>query len=142
MKRVLWWIAGILTTVVVVGAAAFVFSPWPSVWLIRRAFDAGARQASAALEKHVPTGVRALIDQPYDPSRRDGLLDAFIPALESMESGQPMKDVAAAARAGAEATKEMTSARAGRSSYVRGDALKGIPDPGAMAVAYAFEALA
>jgi dihydroxyacetone kinase len=70
------------------------------------------------------------------------MLDAFIPALEAMEAGKPMKDVAAAARAGAEATKDMTAARAGRSSYVRSDALRGVPDPGAMAVAYAFEALA
>jgi dihydroxyacetone kinase len=33
-------------------------------------------------------------------------------------------------------------AGAGRSSYVREDALRGLPDPGAVAVALAFEALA
>lgn len=70
------------------------------------------------------------------------MLDAFIPALEAMEHGSSPKEIAAAARAGADATKDMTSARAGRSSHVRPEALKGTPDPGAVAVALAFEALA
>jgi dihydroxyacetone kinase len=91
-------------------------------------------------------GLRAGLDavQHYGGAARGDrtMLDAFIPALEAMEAGEPMKDVAAAARAGAEATKDMAAARAGRSSYVRSEALRGVPDPGAMAVAFAFEALA
>ena len=69
------------------------------------------------------------------------MLDAFIPALEAMDAGKPLAEVARAARAGADATATMTAARAGRSSYVRSDALRGVPDPGAVAIACIFEAL-
>lgn len=47
-----------------------------------------------------------------------------------------------AARAGAEATAGMERAGTGRSSYLASGDLKGHPDPGAVAVATAFEALA
>jgi dihydroxyacetone kinase len=36
----------------------------------------------------------------------------------------------------------MTTARAGRSSYVPETALRGVPDPGAVAIASVFEAVA
>ena len=49
---------------------------------------------------------------------------------------------AAAARSGADSTATMKSARAGRSSYVPEAALRGVPDPGAVAMASVFEALA
>jgi dihydroxyacetone kinase len=91
-------------------------------------------------------GLRAGLDavQRYGGAARGDrtMLDAFIPALDALEAGKSMREAAAAARAGADATKEMTAARAGRSSYVRSDALAGTPDPGAVAVALAFEALA
>jgi dihydroxyacetone kinase len=48
---------------------------------------------------------------------------------------------AAVARAGAEATKTMSS-EAGRSNYIGGAVLQGTPDPGAVAVAEAFSAAA
>jgi triose/dihydroxyacetone kinase / FAD-AMP lyase (cyclizing) len=69
------------------------------------------------------------------------LLDALEPALTALATG----DLAAAARAareGAARTATMTKAGAGRSSYVPADALRGVPDPGAIAVAAVFEALA
>ncbi|MCU0687177.1 MAG: dihydroxyacetone kinase subunit DhaK [Polyangiaceae bacterium] len=69
------------------------------------------------------------------------MLDAFIPALASLEAGEGLAGAARAARRGADATAAM-KAGAGRSSYVREDALRGLPDPGAVAVALAFEALA
>lgn len=59
---------------------AFQLSPWPSVWLVRQAFDAGARDASAALEKHVPAGLREWQDLAYDPADPDGRLDVYAPA--------------------------------------------------------------
>jgi dihydroxyacetone kinase len=70
------------------------------------------------------------------------MLDALIPAVAALEAGEDLAAVAAAAAAGAARTASMTKARAGRSSYVREDALRGVPDPGAAAVAAVFEALA
>jgi acetyl esterase/lipase len=56
---------------------AFKLSPWPSVWLIRLAFDKDTRAIAAALEKHVPAGVAEVMDEPYG----EGVaLDVFRPA--------------------------------------------------------------
>ncbi|MGO4137617.1 dihydroxyacetone kinase subunit DhaK [Rhizobium brockwellii] len=65
------------------------------------------------------------------------MVDALAPALQALASG----DVAAAAKAaavGAESTKTMMKARAGRASYVGERDLAGVADPGAVAVAGAF----
>ncbi len=65
------------------------------------------------------------------------MVDALSPALQALESG----DITAAARAaaaGAESTKTMLKARAGRASYVGERDLAGVADPGAVAVAGAF----
>ncbi len=67
------------------------------------------------------------------------MIDALHPALEALDSG--ITEAAHAARAGADATAEITQARAGRSSYVRADKLAGHNDPGAEAVALLFEGL-
>lgn len=59
---------------------AFKASPWPSVFLIRHAFDQGAAEASAKLERHVPQGLREWRDLAYDPADPDGRLDLYAPA--------------------------------------------------------------
>ncbi|MBB2962671.1 dihydroxyacetone kinase subunit DhaK [Methylobacterium sp. R2-1] len=69
------------------------------------------------------------------------MLDAAIPAIEAL-AASGLGAAAQAARAGAEATAEMERAGTGRSSYLASGDLKGHPDPGAVAVAIAFEALA
>ncbi|MBB4572658.1 dihydroxyacetone kinase subunit DhaK [Rhizobium lentis] len=69
------------------------------------------------------------------------MVDALSPALQALASG----DVGAAAKAaaaGAESTKTMTKARAGRASYVGERDLAGVADPGAVAVAGAFGVVA
>ncbi|MGZ9720264.1 dihydroxyacetone kinase subunit DhaK [Rhizobium miluonense] len=69
------------------------------------------------------------------------MVDALAPALSALTSG----DVAAAARAaaaGAESTKAMRKAKAGRASYVGEKDLEGVPDPGAVAVANVFKVAA
>ncbi|MFC0266827.1 dihydroxyacetone kinase subunit DhaK [Kushneria aurantia] len=70
------------------------------------------------------------------------LLDALIPAVEALEADASLQDAARAAREGARATAAMTRAGAGRASQVPGDALEGVTDPGAEAMARLFEALA
>lgn len=70
------------------------------------------------------------------------MLDALAPAAAALAAGHGLAGAAAAARKGAEHTASMTKARAGRSSYVPDAALRGVADPGALAIATLFEALA
>ncbi|MEL4868736.1 dihydroxyacetone kinase subunit DhaK [Pantoea agglomerans] len=69
------------------------------------------------------------------------LIDALQPALEALLKGD-LHATAQAARQGAEATAKMQKAGAGRSSYVNKENLDGVMDPGAVAVAEVFAALA
>ncbi len=69
------------------------------------------------------------------------MVDALAPALAALSS----EGVAAAARAattGAQSTRAMRQAKAGRASYVGERDLEGVPDPGAVAVAGVFEVMA
>ncbi|BDU37941.1 dihydroxyacetone kinase subunit DhaK [Vibrio nigripulchritudo] len=70
------------------------------------------------------------------------MLDAAIPAFEALLSGGDVSVAAASALKGAESTKTMTKAGAGRSSYLREESLKGNMDPGAFAVAVMLSAAA
>lgn len=69
------------------------------------------------------------------------MLDALSPAIEALQEGS-LADAAQAARRGANDTAEIEQAGAGRSAYVRSEALSGIVDPGAEAIARVWEALA
>jgi triose/dihydroxyacetone kinase / FAD-AMP lyase (cyclizing) len=69
------------------------------------------------------------------------LIDALQPALESLQKGD-IQAAAQAAKKGAEATASMQKAGAGRSSYVNKENLDGVTDPGAVAVAEVFAAMA
>ncbi|EDM76869.1 dihydroxyacetone kinase [Plesiocystis pacifica SIR-1] len=69
-------------------------------------------------------------------------VDALAPALDALRSGADLPAAASAARAGADQTAAMTRARAGRAAYLSAASLEGVADPGAVAVAAAFEALA
>jgi dihydroxyacetone kinase len=68
------------------------------------------------------------------------LLDALVPALQALRGGASLQQAAAAAQAGADSTAKIARARAGRSEYV--GELTGIADPGAVAIAAAFKAVA
>jgi ATP-dependent dihydroxyacetone kinase len=70
------------------------------------------------------------------------MIDALEPALAALSAGKTLAVAAEAARKGADATKHMKAARAGRSAYVSAKNLNGIADPGAEAVARLFQALA
>jgi len=69
------------------------------------------------------------------------MVDALSPALHAMAAGG-VRAVADAARKGAEATKAMRKAKAGRSAYIGESDLEGVMDPGAHAVAEVFAAVA
>ncbi len=68
------------------------------------------------------------------------MVDALLPALEELSAG--VDAAAAAARKGANYTATLTSAKAGRASYINAEQLDGHIDPGAEAVARLFEHLA
>lgn len=68
------------------------------------------------------------------------MIDALAPALEALSQG--MGAAARAAREGANHTATIVQAKAGRSSYVSAEQLRGHIDPGAEAVARLFESLA
>lgn len=69
------------------------------------------------------------------------MVDALDPGLKALAS-DGIVAAARAARHGAEATKSMTKAKAGRASYVSESNLAGVADPGAVAVAGVFEVAA
>ena len=68
------------------------------------------------------------------------LIDALQPALEALKDSD-LNAAVKAAQDGAEATAQMHKANAGRSSYVNSDNLKGVKDPGAVAIAAVFAGL-
>ncbi|UXN62081.1 dihydroxyacetone kinase subunit DhaK [Phyllobacterium zundukense] len=69
------------------------------------------------------------------------MVDALDPALRAL-AASGTSHAARAAAAGANATMAMTKANAGRASYVGAGHLAGVADPGAIAVAAAFETVA
>jgi len=70
------------------------------------------------------------------------MIDALQPALEALGKKGDLKAAAKAAAKGAKDTSTMKKANAGRSSYLSSNSLKGVKDPGAVAVEKVFEALA
>lgn len=65
------------------------------------------------------------------------MVDALAPALDALDKG--ITEAAQAARAGATHTASITTAKAGRASYINAQQLEGHVDPGAEAVARLFE---
>jgi dihydroxyacetone kinase len=70
------------------------------------------------------------------------MLDALLPAARAFEETGSLEAAAEAASKGSERTASMLAARAGRASYVPSEALRGVPDPGAVAVTRVLRALA
>lgn len=70
------------------------------------------------------------------------MIDALQPALEALGKKDALKGAAKAAAKGAKDTASMKKANAGRSSYLSSNSLKGVKDPGAVAVEKVFEVLA
>lgn len=90
----------------------------------------GALQAG--LERIMQVGGASLGDRT--------MIDALSPALEALKIGG-LADAAKAARAGADETANITTAKAGRAAYVSAANLRGHNDPGAEAVARLLEGL-
>jgi dihydroxyacetone kinase len=105
-------------------------------------FFAAASQASAkgaAWPATLQAGLDRMMEYGGANAGDRTMVDALLPALALLPD---MAKAARAARAGANATANMSRARAGRSTYVSADKLKGFNDPGAEAVALLLEGLA
>ncbi|HEY6255263.1 MAG TPA: alpha/beta hydrolase [Xanthobacteraceae bacterium] len=82
-KLILFVISAVIITGVGV-YVAFQLSPWPSVLLVRYAFDKGAAEAAASIASLVPDGISAQRGLSYAPGDRDALFDVFAPANAQM----------------------------------------------------------
>lgn len=106
-------------------------------------FFAGASQSvseGASWNVALTAGLAAMMAHGGAKPGDRTMIDAMAPALAALPKG--LDEAAKAARAGADSTARMRSARAGRSSYVPASHLEGVPDPGAEAVALLLEGLA
>ncbi|NOU28122.1 MAG: DAK2 domain-containing protein, partial [Polyangiaceae bacterium] len=101
-----------------------------------------AMKSEASLSPALTSGAARV--QEYGGAREGDrtMLDALVPAVAVLSSGGTVAEAAVAARDGAERTAALEVARAGRSGYLRSETLRGVSDPGAVAVALVFEALA
>jgi ATP-dependent dihydroxyacetone kinase len=108
-------------------------------------FFAAASQSSAkggSWQASLQAGLDRMMDYGGAVAGDRTMIDALQPALSMLSKNSDLAKAAQAARAGANATAKMTKARAGRSTYVSADNLKGFNDPGAEAVALLLEGLA
>lgn len=82
--------------------------------------------------------------QTYGGAKRGNrtMIDALEPAFTALAEGKTIIEAASEARKGANETAHITKTLFGRSSYVPEESLKGVPDPGAEAMAQVFEAIA
>lgn len=82
MRKVRAIVLGALAAVIVAGTGLFAWyklSPWPSVLIVRNAFDAGAQQAKVSIAPHIPDGVSARYGLSYLPGEPAAKLDLFMP---------------------------------------------------------------
>jgi ATP-dependent dihydroxyacetone kinase len=104
-------------------------------------FFAAASQASAkgaSWQAALQAGLERMMEYGGAGPGDRTMIDSLAPALSALPD---VAKAARAAREGANATASMSRARAGRSTYVSADNLKGINDPGAEAVALLLEGL-
>jgi acetyl esterase len=78
-KTLLGFLAAIVIFAGVV-YAAFQLSPWPSALFYRFVMDWAASGVAAALDKHIPSGVAARLNERYDGNDSGALLDVFFPS--------------------------------------------------------------
>jgi dihydroxyacetone kinase len=69
------------------------------------------------------------------------MLDALQPGVDVLLTTGDLRAAAQAARTGAEQTANLMQAKAGRAAYLSPSSLAGVADPGAVAMAAAFEAV-
>lgn len=79
LRRLILFGAATLVIAGVVVYAAFRLSPWPSVLLIRHAFQKNGAAAAQSIAGLVPKGLAVQRDLAYAPGDRDAVFDVFAP---------------------------------------------------------------
>jgi acetyl esterase len=74
------WALGVVVAGAVAALAAYLFTPWPRALHLRLEFDEAGEETARKLARHVPLGVMALLDEPYDAQDSAARLDVFHPA--------------------------------------------------------------
>ncbi len=106
--------------------------------------DIGEESDCKHLAASFEAGLRALLKQTKAKPGDKTMMDALVPAVQAFASAassgksvsEAMKEAAAAARAGADSTRDMI-ARYGRAKFL-GEKTRGSPDPGATSIALFF----
>ncbi len=104
-------------------------------------FFAAASQDAKSWPQALQAGLKSMMDFGGANLGDRTMIDALQPALDVLSRSGGLPEAAKAARNGADATAAMTRARAGRSTYVSAENLKGFNDPGAETVALLLEGL-
>lgn len=77
MKTILKRTLIVLVILIAVVFLAFRLSPYPSVWLIRYAFNKEAVKVNKELEKFVPENIQTIRNVQYDQTDKDAYFDAY-----------------------------------------------------------------
>jgi acetyl esterase len=85
LKRILI----ILITFVAIIFLAFKLSPYPSIWIIRYAFDTEAVRINKELEKFVPANIETISNLHYDINDSDAFLDVYF-HQDSVKKGRKL----------------------------------------------------
>jgi acetyl esterase/lipase len=82
-RKAFTWTFGVAAALALAGYLALDLSPWPSALFYRAFMDRSGEAFNLALERHVPPGVTATLDQRYDAKDADAVLDVYSPAQPS-----------------------------------------------------------
>jgi acetyl esterase/lipase len=77
MNRILKRIVIITIAFAIIIFLAFKLSPYPSVWIVRHAFNKDAVRANKQLEAFVPGNIESIINLKYDENDNDAYLDVY-----------------------------------------------------------------
>jgi acetyl esterase/lipase len=80
LLKIFLWTVSIVLILVLAVYIAFQVSPWPSVLIIRKAFDDGSVKTNEALQKYVLSGISVISNEHYDTSDQDAFLDIYYPS--------------------------------------------------------------
>ncbi|WP_194774395.1 alpha/beta hydrolase [Pararhodonellum marinum] len=86
MNKKVKWAFLVLLALVGIVFLAFKISPYPSVWIIRYAFNKEADRVNQELEKFLPDNIETISNVHYDENDANAYMDAFFPA-DAVKSG-------------------------------------------------------
>jgi len=85
MKKIATRIVAAILVLGIITFLAFKLSPYPSIWIIRYAFNKEAVRVNKELEKHVPERIETISHLQYDHNDPEAFLDAYF-QMDSVEA--------------------------------------------------------